>query len=275
MKELLSITTLFVALMLLNSGATTSQSAQADSEIKLVANSQDGTVALLDVVSRSVLGIDVNPARTKSTGPFTGKAPEERDLAARNVEMPRHRRDIPRETVERPPVRRDISVLSVRFGVPWSLAHPLPRRRRRRATARGRCSPSALASSCLARNFRLGIHRHATDRARSLSKQCPRRPTDHLREARRDNSSRSSMHRPALFKALRGAFAEVAWSCRRPNPTRMLRIRARNLFTWASRKRGAPDAELIARHLGAPNVCLPTSAQPAGEDFSIALSLGS
>src|SRR5262249_53493719 len=39
-------------------------------EIALVANAQAGTVALVDVASRSVLGaINVNPARIKSAGP--------------------------------------------------------------------------------------------------------------------------------------------------------------------------------------------------------------
>ena len=89
MKQLLSITTLFLAMMLLQSGATSESANNASTspkaaqppvkaariqppsiEIALVANAQDGTVALVDVASRSVLGaIDVNPAGAKSEGP--------------------------------------------------------------------------------------------------------------------------------------------------------------------------------------------------------------
>src|SRR5262245_42529809 len=100
MKKLLSVTTLFVAMMLLNSSATTSESAKASNtslspaalltsakakrenivgaaqtqppsiEVALVANAQAATVVLVDVASRSILGaVDVNPARTKREGP--------------------------------------------------------------------------------------------------------------------------------------------------------------------------------------------------------------
>ena len=90
MKQLLSITTLFLTMMVLQSGATTSESANNASpsskaaqssvkaarnqppsvEIALVANAQDGTVALVDVATRSVLGaIDVNPGGVKKEGP--------------------------------------------------------------------------------------------------------------------------------------------------------------------------------------------------------------
>jgi DNA-binding beta-propeller fold protein YncE len=87
MKQLVSITTLFVAIMLLNSIATTPESATASHtsatasrdlkgaaqnqpiEVALVANAQAGTVAFVDVASRSILGtIDVNPARAKGEG---------------------------------------------------------------------------------------------------------------------------------------------------------------------------------------------------------------
>jgi DNA-binding beta-propeller fold protein YncE len=125
MKQLLSITTLLIAMMLLNSGATTSESAKAFNastsptellsseayngapftksdidndvngyiagaaqiqppfiEIALVANAQAGTVALLDVASRSVLGaIDVNPARVKSEGPGAPNYAQDTDVS--------------------------------------------------------------------------------------------------------------------------------------------------------------------------------------------------
>lgn len=159
MKQLLSITTLFVAMMLLNSCATTSEAAKASNaspspaaalssakaeqeisvavrelakhswpdatkakqlpaddfkgayngapftkhdidtdvkaniagaaqirppsiEIALVANAQAGTVALVDVASRSVLGtIDVNPARAKSEGPGATNYAQDTDVS--------------------------------------------------------------------------------------------------------------------------------------------------------------------------------------------------
>ncbi|HSF25385.1 MAG TPA: hypothetical protein VLE20_14265 [Blastocatellia bacterium] len=110
MKQLLSIPTIFVAMMLLNSGATTSESAKASNaspsptallssagkgniagaaqieppsiEIALVANAQAGTVALVDVASRSFLGIiDVNPARAKSEGPGAPNYAQDTDVS--------------------------------------------------------------------------------------------------------------------------------------------------------------------------------------------------
>ena len=102
MKQLLSITTLFLAMMLLQSGATTSESANNASpspkaaqssvkaaqikppsiEIALVANAQDGTVALVDVASRSVLGaIDVNPAGVKKEGPGAPNYAQDTDVS--------------------------------------------------------------------------------------------------------------------------------------------------------------------------------------------------
>jgi DNA-binding beta-propeller fold protein YncE len=78
MKQLLSITTLFVAVMFLNSRATTSESI----EVALVANAQAGTVALVDVASRSVLGaIDVNPARAKGEGPGATNYAQDTDVS--------------------------------------------------------------------------------------------------------------------------------------------------------------------------------------------------
>jgi DNA-binding beta-propeller fold protein YncE len=84
-------------MMLLNSGATTSESAAAgvevniagasrvqppSIEIALVANAQAGTVALVDVASRSVLGaIDVNPARVKSQGPGVPNYAQDTDVS--------------------------------------------------------------------------------------------------------------------------------------------------------------------------------------------------
>jgi len=102
MKQLLGITTLFLAMMLLQSGATTSESANNASpspktaqssvkaaqirppsiEIALVANAQAATVALVDVASRSVLGaIDVNPAGVKSEGPGAPNYAQDTDVS--------------------------------------------------------------------------------------------------------------------------------------------------------------------------------------------------
>jgi WD40 repeat protein len=98
MRHLLSVTTLFVALTVLNSGATTSESATARNangdiraaakvqqptiEVALVANSQAGTVALVDVASRSVIGsIDINPARAKSEGPGATNYAQDTDVS--------------------------------------------------------------------------------------------------------------------------------------------------------------------------------------------------
>ncbi|HEY9436807.1 MAG TPA: PQQ-binding-like beta-propeller repeat protein, partial [Blastocatellia bacterium] len=51
-------------------------------EIAMVANSQAGTVALVDVASRSVLGdIDVNPARVKSEGPGAPNYAQDTDVS--------------------------------------------------------------------------------------------------------------------------------------------------------------------------------------------------
>jgi DNA-binding beta-propeller fold protein YncE len=89
-------------MMLLQSGAITSESANIASpspkaaqssvkaaqmrppsiEIAMVANAQAGTVALVDVASRSVLGdIDVNPARVKSEGPGAPNYAQDTDVS--------------------------------------------------------------------------------------------------------------------------------------------------------------------------------------------------
>jgi DNA-binding beta-propeller fold protein YncE len=101
MKQLVSITTLFVAMMLLNSSATFSESATASNssatptrdlngrapnqpsiEVALVANAQAGTVALVDVASRSLLGtIDVNPQRAKGEGPGATNYAQDTDVS--------------------------------------------------------------------------------------------------------------------------------------------------------------------------------------------------
>src|SRR6185436_15386722 len=113
MKQLLRLTTLFVAMTLLNSSATTSESATPSSasptpvllsanryqekavrksgaaqirprsiEIALVANAQAGTVALLEVASRSILGtIDVNPERAKGEGPGATNYAQDTDVS--------------------------------------------------------------------------------------------------------------------------------------------------------------------------------------------------
>ena len=103
MKQLRSIPILFVAIMLLNSGVTTPEPVQASNaspsptagnwagaapipapaiEIALVANAQAGTVALVDVTSRSVVGtVDVNPARTQREGPGAPNYAQDTDVS--------------------------------------------------------------------------------------------------------------------------------------------------------------------------------------------------
>jgi DNA-binding beta-propeller fold protein YncE len=55
---------------------------ETSTEIALVANAEAGTVALLDVASRSILGaIDVNPARTKSSGPGAPNYAQDTDVS--------------------------------------------------------------------------------------------------------------------------------------------------------------------------------------------------
>jgi DNA-binding beta-propeller fold protein YncE len=62
--------------------ARAAQAPEASSEIALVANAEAGTVALVDVAPRSVLGaIDVNPARTKSEGPGAPNYAQDTDVS--------------------------------------------------------------------------------------------------------------------------------------------------------------------------------------------------
>ncbi len=83
MKRLFSVASIFVAMMLLNSDAsTTAQTPPRLIEIAFVANSQAGTVALVDVASRSVIGtIDVNPAHKKSEGPGAPNYAQDTDVS--------------------------------------------------------------------------------------------------------------------------------------------------------------------------------------------------
>lgn len=58
------------------------QSQSVSVEIAFVANAEAGTVALVDVASRSVLGaIDVNPARGKSEGPGAPNVAQDTDIS--------------------------------------------------------------------------------------------------------------------------------------------------------------------------------------------------
>jgi DNA-binding beta-propeller fold protein YncE len=58
------------------------QSPPTSIEIAMVANAEAGTVALVDVIKRSVLGaIDVNPARVKSTGPGAPNVAQDTDIS--------------------------------------------------------------------------------------------------------------------------------------------------------------------------------------------------
>jgi DNA-binding beta-propeller fold protein YncE len=98
LKRLLGITTFFVAMMFLNSGTAftkpyrdthvkgnrtrASRTQPSSIEIALVANAQAGTVALVDVASRSVLGtIDINPAHVKSEGPGSPNYAQDTDVS--------------------------------------------------------------------------------------------------------------------------------------------------------------------------------------------------
>ena len=72
-RELVGIATLVLAIVAVP---------QASIEIALVANAEGGTVALVDVASRSILGaIDVNPARAKSEGPGAPNFAQDTDVA--------------------------------------------------------------------------------------------------------------------------------------------------------------------------------------------------
>jgi DNA-binding beta-propeller fold protein YncE len=69
-----------LSLLLLNSGLI--QRNSASMEIALVANAQAGTVALVDVASRTILGtIDVNPAQTKREGPGAPNYAQDTDVS--------------------------------------------------------------------------------------------------------------------------------------------------------------------------------------------------
>lgn len=64
-------------------GTGAAQSPQASIEIAFVANAEAGTVSLLDVAARSVIGtIDVNPARLKSSGPGAPNYAQDTDVSA-------------------------------------------------------------------------------------------------------------------------------------------------------------------------------------------------
>ena len=66
-RELIGITTALVALCV-NPSPAPAQLASV--EIAFVANSQDATIALLHVATRTIVGrIDVNPERVKASGP--------------------------------------------------------------------------------------------------------------------------------------------------------------------------------------------------------------
>ena len=61
---------------------STARAQSASVEIALVANSQDATVVLLDVATRSIVGrIDVNPARVKASGPGAPNYAQDTDVS--------------------------------------------------------------------------------------------------------------------------------------------------------------------------------------------------
>src|SRR3954469_8149997 len=63
--------------------STTAAFAQSrSSEIAFVSNSADGTVALLDVATRSIIGrININPARAKASGPGSANYVQDTDVS--------------------------------------------------------------------------------------------------------------------------------------------------------------------------------------------------
>lgn len=64
-------------------GGSADQRGPGTVEIALVANSQAGTVALVDVGARAVVGsVDVNPARVKSQGPGSPNYAQDTDVSA-------------------------------------------------------------------------------------------------------------------------------------------------------------------------------------------------
>ena len=82
--KLAGIATVVVAMccsqLLFTAGAAQSQPASV--EIAFVANAEAGTVALVDVATRSILGaIDVNPARAKSEGPGAPNYAQDTDVS--------------------------------------------------------------------------------------------------------------------------------------------------------------------------------------------------
>ena len=78
-RALKGITTALIALCVNHSPAPAQL---ASVEIALVANSQDATIALLNVATRSIVGrIDVNPARVKASGPGAPNYAQDTDVS--------------------------------------------------------------------------------------------------------------------------------------------------------------------------------------------------
>ena len=78
-RSLQGITAALVALCVNHSPAPAQRSSV---EIALVANSQDATIALLNVATRSIVGlIDVNPARVKASGPGAPNYAQDTDVS--------------------------------------------------------------------------------------------------------------------------------------------------------------------------------------------------
>jgi DNA-binding beta-propeller fold protein YncE len=79
-KKKFSLFAICLSFLSLNTGLIQRHSPSI--EIALVANAQSGTVALVDVASRTVLGaIDVNPAHTKSAGPGAPNYAQDTDVS--------------------------------------------------------------------------------------------------------------------------------------------------------------------------------------------------
>ncbi|MEQ1692459.1 MAG: hypothetical protein ABMA00_14310, partial [Gemmatimonas sp.] len=70
------------ALVVLSARPAPPPSQPASVEIALIANSGDATIALLNVATRSIVGrIDINPARTKGSGPGAANYAQDTDVS--------------------------------------------------------------------------------------------------------------------------------------------------------------------------------------------------
>ena len=70
------------ALLTLGATQLDAQARAGTVEIAFIANSGEGTIALLDVATRSIIGkLDINPARTRATGPGAANYAQDTDIS--------------------------------------------------------------------------------------------------------------------------------------------------------------------------------------------------